>query len=142
MSTYEIDRRQFLKAAGVSAAALGISGLPAIAADKPKAAQTTIPRWRGFNLLDYFSPNPIRGSDRNRTTEDDLRWMSDWGYDFLPNDPARRGKMRDTWGIPFAVAVAPMCGGGNPELYTWLLSHTCGQSRPAPRTAPANGPRR
>jgi len=83
MSFYEIDRRQFLKAAGMSAAALGISGLPAIAADKPKAAQTTIPRWRGFNLLDYFSPNPGRGTDRNRTTEDDLRWMSDWGFDFV-----------------------------------------------------------
>ena len=83
MIGHRIHRRQFLKAAGLSAAVWGISGPPVIAADSARPAQTTIPRWRGFNLLDYFSPYPSRGGDRSRTTEDDLRWMSDWGFDFI-----------------------------------------------------------
>ena len=46
-------------------------------------AKNKLPRWRGFNLLDYFSPSAGRNFDMNRTTEDDLRWMSDWGFDFV-----------------------------------------------------------
>jgi len=42
-----------------------------------------IPRWRGFNLLDYFSPMPPKGKSSAATTEDDFRWMSDWGFDFV-----------------------------------------------------------
>jgi len=41
----------------------------------------SLPRWKGFNLLDYFSPNPRHGYAR--TTEDDLKWMVDWGFDFI-----------------------------------------------------------
>jgi aryl-phospho-beta-D-glucosidase BglC (GH1 family) len=51
--------------------------------DVPSPAQTVIPRWRGFNLLDYFSPNPPRRNNPSRTTEDDFRWMADWGFDFV-----------------------------------------------------------
>lgn len=83
MDRHSIDRRQFLKVAGASAAALAATGHLAKAAEKPKPAQTAIPRWRGFNLLDYFSPRPMRPDSRSRTTEDDLRWMSDWGFDFV-----------------------------------------------------------
>jgi aryl-phospho-beta-D-glucosidase BglC (GH1 family) len=53
------------------------------AVNAPKPAQTVLPRWRGFNLLDFFSPTPSRGANRNKTTEDDFRWMSDWGFDFV-----------------------------------------------------------
>jgi len=42
-----------------------------------QATQTVLPRWRGFNLLDMFTMR----SDGN-FQEDDLRWMSDWGFDF------------------------------------------------------------
>jgi len=41
-------------------------------------AQGTVRRWRGFNLLDMFttrSTGPFH--------EDDFRWMSDWGFDFV-----------------------------------------------------------
>jgi len=78
-----IDRRGFLTAAGIGAAALVTAGRATASTEKPKPAQTTIPRWRGFNLLDYFSPRPMRPDSRNRTTEDDFRWMSDWGFDFI-----------------------------------------------------------
>ncbi len=83
MNTSRINRRDFMKVAGASAAALGFTGHIVDAAEKLKPAQTTIPRWRGFNLLDYFSPRSGRGGGRNNTTEDDFRWMSDWGFDFV-----------------------------------------------------------
>ena len=46
-------------------------------------AKNLLPRWKGFNLLDYFSPSPGRNQDASRTTEDDFRWMADWGFDFV-----------------------------------------------------------
>ena len=41
-----------------------------------------LPRWRGFNLTDFNSPNPSSGMRRG-TTDDDLKWMLDWGFDFV-----------------------------------------------------------
>lgn len=40
-------------------------------------AQTVLPRWRGFNLLEMFTTR----SDGN-FQEDDFRWMAEWGFDF------------------------------------------------------------
>ncbi len=37
-----------------------------------------LPRWRGFNLLELFTPR-TKGDFR----EDDFRWLSDWGFDFV-----------------------------------------------------------
>lgn len=37
-----------------------------------------LPRWRGFNLLDMFTTQ----SDC-QWKEDDFRWISDWGFDFV-----------------------------------------------------------
>jgi endoglucanase len=83
MDTLKINRRDFLKAAGISTAALAITGHTIKAAEISKPAQTAIPRWRGFNLLDFFSPRQTPRGGRNSTTEDDFRWMSDWGFDFV-----------------------------------------------------------
>jgi len=41
-------------------------------------AQTVLPRWRGFNLMEAFTIK----SDGN-FQEDDFRWMSDWGFNFV-----------------------------------------------------------
>jgi len=41
-------------------------------------AQTALPRWRGFNLLEMFTSK----SDEN-WQEDDFRWIADWGFDFV-----------------------------------------------------------
>lgn len=41
-------------------------------------AQTVLPRWRGFNLLEMFTTR----SDGN-WREDDFRWIADWGFDFV-----------------------------------------------------------
>jgi len=41
-------------------------------------AQTVLPRWRGFNLLEMFTCRS-QGDFR----EDDFRWIADWGFDFV-----------------------------------------------------------
>jgi endoglucanase len=77
----EHNRREFLKmvAVGVSAAAL-----PGYARGTNKqetgksVAQTVLPRWRGFNLLDMFTMR-----SRGDFSEDDFRWIRDFGFDFV-----------------------------------------------------------
>ena len=84
-----IDRRSFLKTAGAGALALGLSGrLPAEAgyASQVAAQKNALPRWRGFNLLDFYSTRPYVRPTAPRssvTTEDDFKWMRDWGFDFV-----------------------------------------------------------
>lgn len=46
-------------------------------AQKKSIPQPTIPRWRGFNLLDMFTTK-----SKGDFQKDDFRWMSDWGFDF------------------------------------------------------------
>jgi endoglucanase len=43
--------------------------------------RNTIPKWKGFNLLDFFLPEPPAG--RRPTTRDHLQWMRDWGCNFV-----------------------------------------------------------
>ncbi len=70
-------RRSFLKNTGLAAAAIAAG--PSFKYDK--ALSNSLPDWRGFNLLDFFSPDP---SHNNRsTTEEHFKWMRDWGFDFV-----------------------------------------------------------
>lgn len=41
-------------------------------------AQTALPRWRGFNLMEMFGKK-----SRGDFQEDDFRWMAEWGFDFV-----------------------------------------------------------
>ena len=41
-------------------------------------ARNTLPRWRGFNLLEMVSP-----ASTGDFSEDDFRWIADWGFDFV-----------------------------------------------------------
>jgi endoglucanase len=41
-------------------------------------AQTILPRWRGFNLLDLFTVH-----SKGEFTENDFQWISDWGFNFV-----------------------------------------------------------
>ncbi len=82
MRPEKFNRRMFLKNTAAAAAGLALSGrnvFPFVA----KATENKLPRWKGFNLLDFFSPYPSPGSDDSKTTENDLKWMSDWGFDFV-----------------------------------------------------------
>jgi endoglucanase len=82
MSKNKMNRRLFIRNTTLAATALTIAGKTAIAAGL-SSSKNKLPRWKGFNLLDYFSPSPEGNADANRTTEDDFRWMSDWGFDFV-----------------------------------------------------------
>lgn len=70
----QANRREFLKAVAVGAAA---TTLPTFAAAQSKA-QTALPRWRGFNLLDMFT---MRST--GDWAEDDFKWIRDFGFDFV-----------------------------------------------------------
>jgi endoglucanase len=82
MNNYKINRRLFIRNTTLAATALTLAGSKALAADT-MAAKNMLPRWKGFNLLDYFSPSLPRNADTNRSTEDDFKWMTDWGFDFV-----------------------------------------------------------
>lgn len=72
-----MNRRHFIMRSGLAAAAVSIKGAGAFAAPK----RNKLPQWKGFNLLDFFSPDPA--NSRISTTEDHFRWMQDWGFDFV-----------------------------------------------------------
>jgi endoglucanase len=40
--------------------------------------QNPLPRWRGFNLLDFFTCQ-----SSGEISEDDFRWIAGWGFDFV-----------------------------------------------------------
>ena len=66
----------------MAAAAVSLAGTKVLASS-PQAGKNKLPRWKGFNLLDFFSPTPPGTPGSNKTTEDDLKWMSGWGFDFV-----------------------------------------------------------
>lgn len=74
-----MHRRTFIKNTGavVAAGAAVSSGF----SFKNQNAKNKLPKWKGFNLLDFFSPDPTSG--RKPTTEEQFKWMSDWGFDFV-----------------------------------------------------------
>ncbi|WP_353126747.1 glycoside hydrolase family 5 protein [Parapedobacter pyrenivorans] len=76
-----MQRREMLKHTG--ALALGLTGLPLLPGGKLLAAAPTnaLPRWKGFNVLDFFNPDPKHR--RQHTTQEHFRWMADWGFDFV-----------------------------------------------------------
>ena len=82
MSKNKINRRLFIKNTAIAATVLTI-GRKAVFAVGPPAQKNLLPRWKGFNLLDYFSPSIPGNQEANRTTEDDFKWMADWGFDFV-----------------------------------------------------------
>jgi aryl-phospho-beta-D-glucosidase BglC (GH1 family) len=74
-----MKRRDFIKSSIVSVATIGMAGSASLSlAENPPS--DPLPRWKGFNLLDYFLAKPFSG---HRTTDDDLKWMVDWGFDFV-----------------------------------------------------------
>ena len=63
-------------------AALSTTGPGVFSTAQPATtAKNKLPKWKGFNLLDFFSPDPSR--KRRGTQEDHFKWMQDWGFDFV-----------------------------------------------------------
>lgn len=83
------NRRTFLNALGAAATAAALPGvLRAAEVETPSPAQTAIPRWRGFNLLNFFQAFSRGDESSGNIPEDDFKWIRDWGFDFvrLPMD--------------------------------------------------------
>ncbi|MBO9199299.1 MULTISPECIES: glycoside hydrolase family 5 protein [Niastella] len=97
-----LNRRAFLRNAGLAAAStiIGCSKVvPEIAAltkknnigDSTTTSTITdnsdisllnkLPKWKGFNIPDYFQPDPeyVGGN----TPEEFFKWVADWGFDFI-----------------------------------------------------------
>lgn len=74
-----MNRREFVRSSVLSTAAVSLA-LPALSVENAPITNK-LPYWRGFNLLDFFSPDPSDG--RPRTKEDYFKWMRDWGFDFV-----------------------------------------------------------
>jgi len=74
------NRRDFIKRTTIAAGAISLA--PHLSFSKPnRNAENKLPKWKGFNLLDYFNPNP--NNARPETKEDYFKWMSDWGFNFV-----------------------------------------------------------
>jgi aryl-phospho-beta-D-glucosidase BglC (GH1 family) len=82
MSKNKINRRLFIRNTALAATAITLGGKNAFALNQ-SSSKNLLPRWKGFNLLDYFSPSQSANDDSGRTTEDDFKWMSGWGFDFV-----------------------------------------------------------
>jgi len=79
------NRRSFIKSSAALTGAIAVAGGPVLtsgcSSSKKSGAGNALPKWKGFNLLDFFSWNPDRAYRQN--TEDHFKWMSDWGFDFV-----------------------------------------------------------
>jgi len=73
-----MNRRKFIRNTSWGTAAVVLSGTKNLFHEKPK---NKLPKWKGFNLTDFNTPDP--STNRRSTTEDHLKWMSDWGFDFI-----------------------------------------------------------
>jgi aryl-phospho-beta-D-glucosidase BglC (GH1 family) len=73
-------RRKFIKSSGLIISGLGLAGTLGCTSQST-TVKNKLPKWKGFNLLDFFSPNPNRA--RSGTKEEYFKWMSDWGFNFV-----------------------------------------------------------
>ncbi|HWA28829.1 MAG TPA: cellulase family glycosylhydrolase [Lacunisphaera sp.] len=78
---HSIPRRRFIQTSALAVAGLGLASALRTQGGEPTTKPNRLPRWRGFNLLDFFSPDPANRTQR--TTAEQLRWMADWGFDFV-----------------------------------------------------------
>jgi endoglucanase len=80
--TYGRSRREFLRLAG--AGALGGAAVPGVvSAGEAQAYNNPLPRWRGFNLTNFFN---ALGADRwknCRVRREDCRWIRQMGFNFI-----------------------------------------------------------
>jgi endoglucanase len=74
-----MNRRDFVKNAGLATVAAAVIGSD-LFASTPQGTNK-LPRWRGFNLLDFFAPHPLQS--RKPTEEEYFKWMQGWGFDFV-----------------------------------------------------------
>jgi endoglucanase len=72
-------RRDFIKKTALSSAAI-LVGADRALAKSTLMRKNPLPKWKGFNFLDFYSPDPTRG---RKTPEEFFKWAQDWGFDFV-----------------------------------------------------------
>ncbi len=83
MKARQLKRRRFIQGMAASAAFVQLAGtLPLSLGQVTKPKGNPLPRWRGFNLTDFYLPSPAP-SRHGETSDDELSWMVDWGFDFI-----------------------------------------------------------
>lgn len=86
-----MTRRNFVRGSASLTAAAALARPQSLWAASPTPAPTErrpLPRWRGFNLTNFFQAFSRGEEGQGTIREDDLRWIRDWGFDFvrLPMD--------------------------------------------------------
>jgi endoglucanase len=76
-------RRDFIKKSGLATAGVLAFGDVLVANLATKPVANPLPRWRGFNLLDYFGAQSKNANSKSNSTENDFKWMRDWGFNFV-----------------------------------------------------------
>jgi len=66
MKKHKIDPRLFIKSTALAATGVAITGNSAFSVAS-SASQNKLPRWKGFNLLDYLSADLPRNNYDDRT---------------------------------------------------------------------------
>ncbi|MDP4148181.1 MAG: cellulase family glycosylhydrolase [Bacteroidota bacterium] len=74
-----MHRRVFIKRTGLITVGLSLAETAVLA--RPATVSNKLPKWKGFNVLDFFSPDPA--PSRRPTTREHFAWMRDWGFDFI-----------------------------------------------------------
>jgi aryl-phospho-beta-D-glucosidase BglC (GH1 family) len=78
-----MNRRKFLNRVALSSTAMAVLGKASLANRFAFSTSNALPMWKGFNLMDYFNPSRLQAGDAQWTTEEDLKWMIDWGFNFV-----------------------------------------------------------
>ncbi|MDR3712239.1 MAG: cellulase family glycosylhydrolase [Puia sp.] len=76
-----MNRRSFLRNTALATAGLSLAEAAALAASRRPLAANKLPKWKGFNILDFYSPDPAPA--RQPTTDEHFKWIRDWGFDFV-----------------------------------------------------------
>lgn len=76
-----MERRNFIKNTWLATAGISLSGNPYIFGHEQPLVNNKLPYWKGFNLLDFFSPDPV--NNHSVSAEEHFKWMSDWGFNFV-----------------------------------------------------------
>lgn len=75
------SRRTFIKKTSFLTTGLGLLGNATLSGfSQAIPPKNSLPAWKGFNLLDFFSHDP----DQGRVTKPEyIQWIADWGFDFV-----------------------------------------------------------
>ncbi|MBS1576732.1 MAG: cellulase family glycosylhydrolase [Bacteroidetes bacterium] len=75
-----MKRSEFIRNSAMVVAGISLRDNPYIF-EQEATLVNKLPYWKGFNLLDFFSPNPA--SNHPASIDEHFKWMSDWGFNFV-----------------------------------------------------------